>query len=407
MTNTIIFLTSSYPQSKTMIPVIEQVTKYMPDVEVACLTLDNYYFQNSEKPFQENEIGFSKLNRRAGSKRYWDLSMAGRLILLYLAKLEIKKILKDFAPTLLIVGNDIGPLERLFITQQNRRKHGKTLLIQDGILNKEIFDPKGEKLVNRIKNRVKEITKIGGIEKYGMGECRYKALIGHETKEFLRNNGLDIDSCRVTGSPRFDTYYQATKNLRVNYSPGSRKIRVVFFSQPLVRYGYWSDGDWEKVREILCFPTRKVSDNFEFYIKLHPSDDISYYENSFSKIENCVKFNVLDAMDASEAIDFADIVIVYRSTIAIESLYYKKFILFLDPWGDNDGYGIPGNRAGFRISGGEEYLTFLLNYYENAIDLKILEARMEASLEYLVYANDGKSSNRVAKYINDILTSSV
>ena len=251
-------------------------------------------------------------------------------------KAELTDTIIKEDPSLIVIGNDSGFIER-FIISMAKARGIPTLLIQDGIVER-ILKIRYISL-ERLRSLFKRIAHsfaawIGFIPQctlYGCGGCDYLAVVGEYTRNLLIDRGVDPASIIITGQPRYDSLF----HLR-NSSYYDEKIRlqtkeekkIILFTGELLDKYKTNDLDDKQLIEVLKTIAKHFSATHHLIIKTHPSESINDYDRYlndedrfFISVRDDNLFNLLGS---------ADVLITQGSTVMLEAMVCKKPVVILD-----------------------------------------------------------------------------
>ena len=161
---------------------------------------------------------------------------------------------------------------------------------------------------------------------------------------------------------------------------------IVFASQPI------KDVDMRKRVAYEVFSGFKNIDNCRLVVKLHPAEmnDTEYY-NKIAKYAGCTNVIITGTIDLYLLISKADIVITSFSTVGLESVFFNKPLITIDPL-KQDIQSYHKDKIAFQASNGKE-----LSGYVHGLMNGSLSFNQDVYNEYLkdqVYKIDGNVSNR-------------
>ncbi len=213
--------------------------------------------------------------------------------------------------------NDILPLEQIIIKvlKQNKKKsylieHGYTTLSDNLFL---VNDKKFKMLADKM------------------------FVWGKESKKWMIKQGLKEENLIITGSPKFDNYYNKENiNIRREFNiPADKKI--ILFIAPTNKEG---DRDYPKYflsniehTELYrtIFRTIKNMDEFILIIKPHPSESHANLPKKILETENVNNVIIVDKnFQLKSLLKQSDLIISAGSTVNLEAMFFKKPIIILD-----------------------------------------------------------------------------
>ncbi len=220
-------------------------------------------------------------------------------------------------------------------------------------------------------------------------------------KEFLLTNGIYTpDQLVVTGSPRYDIIYHAaniySRDKFCKKYGVSVKSRIILW--PTQTHGRTEEE--KKTHLDIVFGACDLIPDITLIIKQHPGERKKDYQliTSYQKKHQCRSIIIPKDSDTFEAIFASDLVITFHSTTGREAVAFQKPLVVLDP-DDQAGYIRDGVGFGiFSIPQAVDSISSLLE------DDSILAANRDKYIQRNFYAIDGRSTERVVKVIEKVLS---
>ena len=218
----------------------------------------------------------------------------------------------------------------------------------------------------------------------------YFGVFGEEDKKLLAETGVDGKKVFPTGGTFFD-------GLEKYVSTTPRKVivkKVLLLSQPWVIDKMWitrQRDDFLAEVEKICAELKAA-----LVIKLHPRDNLSFYEH-FVKGREVTLVND----NLYEQIRDADLVVSVVSTTISESVALNKPVLVLDLFNDATEKAYVQRGVVLYAKSSAEVLKELPVFLEFFCGKDFSVKRKKYIQDYL-YALDGKSKERVVKVIESI-----
>lgn len=213
------------------------------------------------------------------------------------ARIVCRELLSQWQPSCILSTSDFYPFEFQFIWQA--RKLGiPTSILQHGETNDVVIWP------------TYADTFLAWGESY---------------REQLRSRGAPSDRVCVTGMPAGDTLFQRTLNKEPTSKKSSAPVCLVLsHTQDRVE----DSGLFEEFGRCLE-ETIQATPEMEWKIKLHPSEDDSFYRE---RAINGLKTVEILSKDISleQAVDQADVVCTIRSTAGLQAMMLQKPLIVLD-----------------------------------------------------------------------------
>jgi hypothetical protein len=225
------------------------------------------------------------------------------------------------APDLVVVGNDRGLIEKLFLHQANQ--HGvPTLLVQDGVLSAL----EGSAPTQRLKHLAALPFRLLGFSRlmptrYGSGGARYVACYGELSRELFLSRGVRPEAVTLIGQMRYDTLLNPPTVLR-----GGEEPQISYFATSAL----WCLADPEghhaqllEIRELYSALDALYPDGFKLMVKLHPRERREHYVEALSELDSA-RLEIVDDRGPFEVIAASDLVVTTMSTTWIEAFLIGK-----------------------------------------------------------------------------------
>jgi hypothetical protein len=396
----------------TLIP---KLRAQMPELRIKAVSLYRYYGQ-SPKTSLDN-LGadcLEELERSWGNQDYWRVSWFDKLLMVLDIRFHLHAMLRKDKPALVVVGNDIGLVERILIRTAKKFRI-PTLLVQDGILRRK------NRLPDPLETHLKEVFfRIMGISPnriYGLGGTTSMAVMGQFTYDLLKDQGRDMQDVFITGQPRFDKYAESLQaeggrdhqihELRRELNIPPARSTVGFFTQPLIPYGLMKADHWDRIVQSIFTTTRFLNPKVFTLVKLHPAETVEAFRSRYlDDPQGPTDVLLLEGdFDLKKILQLVDIVIVHSSTVALEAILLDKPVIFFDPYGFEDDYGLIEAGAALHASTISELAHFIKVLMEESETLANMKAAMGKVKAYHAGPMDGLAATRVAGLIIDCLLS--
>ena len=224
------------------------------DINLRCIiiSLESYYLQVNNTLLEQSGLPYCILQRDNATKSYWECSAFRKILEIHKARIEIDKLIDKHQPSLVVVGNDVGIIEKLILAAA--KEHDiPSLLVQDGILRYTKQKPQHYSSI--LRNVFWDFLGLSKNTTYGLGDASRVAVMGEYTRELLKYEGADMQKVTITGQPRFDDLIQIrdmSKNSDLAQMitgtgiPLDKKI-IGFFTQPMIRYRYMTPEKWDYI----------------------------------------------------------------------------------------------------------------------------------------------------------------
>lgn len=283
-----------------------------------------------------------------------------------------KKILEKEKPKIIILTEDINPVNRVF-TRLAKLKKIKTLVIQHGAVD---YHPMGPRTV---------ADKI--------------AVWGKTSKEFLEKNKIKKEKIVITGSSKYDPLVNKKfKNKDLIY--GQLKIPKKF---GLIILATQLPGWTEEANKNLLYVVYKAMKKFpdqKLVVKMHPSN----FSNLPYKIAKETKTNpvIIKDIDHYSLIKAANALITISSSIAFETMILKKPIIITNLNKEADPTPYVKEGVAFGVYN-EKDLPKAIEKVLNKEGTEDMLKRQKKFIYNYLYKVDGKSTDRVINLINKMM----
>jgi len=379
------------------------------ELAIRWLTLDPYYHHGAQEALRA--LGWQEpilLPRpRDDTGTPWEGGPLTRMRILLQGRQAVRQVLRDIRPSVLVLGNDIGPLERLLIGEA-RAQHISSLLVQEGVLALH-----GEPLVRFSYPRRIANAALAGLglrlpdpRPCGLNGADYIAVMGEAMAEFLVQHGLPRRQIMVTGQPRYD-YLYALKHGTATPSPLSvplpyaHKI-IVFASQPYVRYGMCSVAEARQIWHTVINGVKGLGEGHHLVAKLHPAENLEWTRRWLADMLP-PEWTLTRDDDVLSLAFHADALVTVISTTALEALYLEKPVILLDACGVKQPIPyVPSGAALEARSATDLTLRLKEALYDASVQARLAQARRAFAPKHLDIA-DGRASERVADFIRAIV----
>jgi glycosyltransferase involved in cell wall biosynthesis len=226
---------------------------------------------------------------------------------------------------------------------------------------------------------------------------RHTLLYGPAYSEILINDSnYPENSLVVTGQPRYDYLYMISKSLDSDKFLAEKNLLhplVVWTSQP-------ARSVTESMKDIKCFLYLLDHIPINLFIKPHPIEtDLSIY-SPLTQRNNVVLSKDIDLYKLLSA---CDLIITKASTTAMEAAALNKPIIVLNLTGEQDVIDYVKEGIALGVYDEKELPIAVKKLLEND---DILRSQREEYIKKYLYSMDGKSSQRVAMFIKELLPNS-
>lgn len=293
------------------------------------------------------------------------ISFAGKL------NQYFEKLLQVLKPKAAMIGYDV-PAEGRTLTDVLNSKDVPTIMVQHGA-----------------------IAKVDGV--FGIHIAKKILVFGEISEQVLKNSGCKSEIF-ITGAPYLD---ELVKKLNTAGSKAQGKIKIlVAFSGP----GHLTTESHHRASvELVVEAAEKFKENVEFYFKLHPKDNRSYYVTAIgNKNLPNVHFN-LPHTQSNDIFDwalFADIMLTGASTVAVEAMLCRKPVISLDLTGDYKELSFVKDGAVKLITNGKDLEVLIKQIGKQ--DFQAFDASSHKAAQYVKQfygPTDGQATQRCAQLV--------
>ncbi len=403
----LLFIVSNTPQTEMFAPIARE----LPDWDILCIN----------KTRGDNRVEIEKVLQKIGFSYKTIGSYSGS---------KVKKIIDREQPNMVVVGNDSGDMERLFIKYANSMGI-PTLLVQDGILThgwwlKDIsashphlkfFFSLPWRLLKLLTNKrfswhqkfeiLRFEPRYGAKGKpgvYGHGESLRIAVFGSRTKELLTSEGVEPERIIVTGNPKFDRLYHyeginCKQRICQRWQIPIENDFLILLTAGYVEVGVWST---EQRRQFILAITKAVTalPNTKLIIKLHPSEKESDYREI---VKDLGYMSVICRdVDLGELLNACSLAISVSSTTALEAMALQKPVVMVNLF--NPGSSFYQGSGALYVSKEGDILPAIKQALYNTPVIDEMRKSIEKFVYEQVYLPDGQAAKRIAELILSMTT---
>lgn len=409
MTRPVLFVCSNRTHVQMFMPVARHLIDEFA-MPVRWLALDNYYGQRAAMVLAESGWkGHEQLPRPSGrTATPWDGDPMGRVYILREGRREVRAFLRNARPAVIVLGNDIGTLERLFISL-GREMHIPTFLLQEGIIKAQKTPGQQFGAVRRLLQAAMNSLglRMADARGYGQNGADRIAVMGVAFKVWLESQGVPSECVVVTGQPRYDSL---RTQIRISADgadavaariSGQQKI-ILFSSQPFLRYNACDEKTARWIWHTVLAGVNGLGAGHHLIAKLHPAEDLDFTRGWLGDAFPD-HWTLTHEGEILSLVSGADVLLTVSSTTALEAMSLGKPVVILDA-----GLGpppIPYVESGAALGArNADELTACLRQmlYSAQVREQILQASAAFVGEYM-HRVDGQSALRVALEILKLL----
>lgn len=407
MPQTVLFVCSNQTHARMFSPVARILESGTPDgLAIRWLSLDSYYRHGAEGALRD--LGWqehSSLPRpRGDTGTPWEGGPLTRMRIFRQGKRAVRQVLRDIRPSVLVLGNDIGPLERLLIGQ-GRQMGIPSLLVQDGVIALRPVPAPPVPTPTRFLRAVLVAfgLRLPDARPYGQNGADRIAVMGDAVARWLAQQGVPEDCITVTGQPRYDVIHALRQGIAPPDSleslrlPAGQKI-ILFSSQPYLRYGMFPEAEAREIWRTVVAGVRGLGAGHHLVAKLHPAEDLEqtrrWLGNDFpSEWTLCRDVDIFSLLYRAEAL------VTFISSTALEALCLGKPVVRLDIWSLPEPIPYVEQGVALQASNAAELTQCLRSVIYDGATRGGLARAYRAFLPAYAGPLDGQASLRVAREI--------
>ncbi|GAB4406465.1 MAG: hypothetical protein Kow00123_19100 [Anaerolineales bacterium] len=374
------------------------------------VALDRYYSHEAERALQENGwTGYALLPRPEGATGTpWEGTTWTRMRILLQGRGAVRTFLRAECPSVVVLGNDMGILERLFISEA-RSLDTPSLLVQDGVIALRPVPAPPVSLPLRVARAA--MTSLGlrlpDAKPYGQNGADRIAVMGDAVARWLVGQGVPAGRIVVTGQPRYDVLHvmrQGTAQSDVPNAlnlPEGEKI-ILFCSQPYLRYNVCNEAEARRIWRTVVESVRGLGAGYHLVAKLHPAEDLEQTRRWLGG-DFPPEWTMTRDVDVLSLLWRADVLITLISSTALEAICLGKPVVLLDM--DIMPEPIPYSEAGaaLRARSAQELTQRLLEALYDVGTRQRLAGARETFLPAYAGPLDGQAALRVAREIHALV----
>ncbi|MBN1493450.1 MAG: hypothetical protein JW938_04820 [Candidatus Omnitrophica bacterium] len=154
---------------------------------------------------------------------------------------------------------------------------------------------------------------------------------------------------------------------------------------------------------ILCESLTAIQD-YHLVIKLHPRENIEGYTSFIRSLPAVLqaRIHVLAKIDLYSLIKNSDAVVTPGSTVGIEAMIFKKYVIILQPFKVPDGRPFHKYNASFQAKNAEDMISILQAMRSNNINYDEMILNQRRLLEELLFYSDNRYDERLKMMLSEI-----
>lgn len=403
MKPTVLFVCSNQNHARMFTPVARRLIQ-REGIAVVWVALDSYYRHNAEAALLENGWSdFKHLPRPPEAQGTpWEGGARARVQVLLQGRKAVRALVHDAGPGAIVLGNDMGPLERLFI-REGQARGIPSLLVQEGVI--ALHQGAGTPRPPAHRRLAQTVMTALGLrlpdpKPYGQNGADRIAVMGPAMARWLQSQGVAREQIAVTGLPAHDRLYALKQgetqpeSLAALEVPETDKI-VLFSSQPYLRYNMCGAAATLQIWQTVIEGVRALGAGHHLVAKLHPAEDLDFTRRWVGE-DFPPEWTLVRDADVLGLIFRSDALVTVSSTTALEAIYLGKPTVILEC-----GLGalpIPYVESGAALlakDAAELTVRLRQGLYDAEVQGKLLSAR-EAFVSEQMHSMDGRAAERVA-----------
>lgn len=330
----IVFLCSTSTQVQTFLPLMQELTPRGIN-DFHWIVLDPYYGWDAASELHRHGIKYISVRRSQCLIRQLPILVLYRYLLTEIRN-EIAQLISALSPSLLVVGNDRGIIEKQFINIA-QSSGCKVVLVQDGLLWKtEVYKFRFADLLNLKRQRalqkviLRHVLSLAGYSYLapsyiGQAGCDLIAVMGNASRNVLVDRGVSPVKIAIVGQPRYDRFLKnySNRDPQEKFCSGAERYSIAIFPTAFaVNLGDRALQDQQTVliREAISHFLNNNRHKVSISIKPHPRENI----NEYRFVDGLSDVSLVTDISSVEIIANADIVISAPSTVIAEAALFRK-----------------------------------------------------------------------------------
>lgn len=419
MSRTIILAVSTSNQAATLAPVATHLAAR--GWCLVGLSLEMYFGLPVRWPSSEYLHTVILENPTPCDKKLWDCTPSQLEMLGCSFWFESRKILQALKPSLVVLGNDRGFLERMLI-KRARMAGARTVLVQDGVLTGNSLQTPHPSPLSRTKHMIWKIFASVSPERwgpapflksptpcYGIGDLDALAVSDHHTANLLLQRGIRKERIFVTGQPRFDRLWRIREEAALHQRALAEKyqgrVPVVLATQPMAEWGEVDHDDYRRYLYSILEASCVYRDRMILLIRPHPSEDPASYTRLASAVAPDSSAVVTDWDTQTLTAASAGLITAY-STCALEAIILDRPLLLVNPFRVEQGLPYHAEGVALEIQDLALVQDAIRSVFLERLHWEQIRLRRKTFLDKFVGPLDGCSSERVARLIERVASGS-
>jgi hypothetical protein len=297
------------------------------------------------------------------------------------------KLLAKINPAVILIESEYGNYEKSLILA------GKSLSIPTIALQHGVITPTHKGYIHtdlKARDYLPDIT----------------CLFGEADRDCLLNHSIySPEQLVVTGSPRYDIIYHASKVYSRDRFCREHGIplenRIILWTTQSHGIGMEGKGNIQQLD--LVFSACDALPNITLVIKQHPAEKKKHFTliRSYCNNHRCKSIIIAKNSDTFESLYVSNLVITGWSTTGYEAVAFRKPLIVLD---NTDRAGYIKNGVGVGVSSVQNAIMVISRLLEDSGELA---SNQEEYIRKHFYAIDGKSTERVVRIMEKVISERV
>lgn len=414
----IMFIPVHVPQSEMFRPVADELLKIENNLLIQIVDIHPQHqgitaFNGSDDSFQIIQMVYNwqyvllsdNINIISRLLHYSNLKKKSSI-----CRTEIKELLNNYKPDLIVLGHDTMILNKIFIEEAFNRNI-PTLLVQEGTIATSYdlnfswtFSGRLRTSLNLLGRKFRnKLFPATNQEKYGHGGTTKIAVWGNYTKDLLIAENVDASKIVVTGSPRYDRLCNLNinkKNIMQKLGLLQHKSTVLYIDQRLIQNRIFSEMEaYKYTRDIFKAVLQLPKTQLVVKLREGSGKEVSVQlTNRVIKDIKCKNEIVVTDIYLYELLVIIDVVIIFYSTVGMEAIFLDRPVVSVN-FSGFEPYPYVKSGAVLGCYSPEDILPTIKRTLFDQSTKDILSEKRKNFIYDHLYKRDGKTSERIANLI--------
>ena len=338
------------------------------------------------------KLGLPLIHFPEALSRDADAPLATRILHVLKLKRQFRQLFRQVEPKLVVLAIDNDPLARIAIDEA-KRAGIPTALVQEALIHPREFV---QRKTFRSEPMLQALRSLGihlSYSQYGSAGCDWLLAIGPRAKKLFCEAGVPDERVAVVGYPRYDDLVRELKSY--DKVDETSKTYLYAASSKLLR-----DAEEIEFLKELAASTERLG--VPLIVKLHPrvpdvpSDVYALLESTRESAIEVTK----SGQDAIEILKTSYALITISSTVVLEGLILDKECIVVNYLAREKHFEYDEYDATFPVNQRDETFSAV----QQSLAAKKAFAKKVILLEDELYKLDGKSGERAARFIEDLVS---